>query len=180
MTDALLHVVRAGPHVSYQDGGRPGFMRFGVAASGAMDRKALAMANLALGNPPEATTIEISLGGLTLDCVQGAMTLALIGGGVIGMHEPQFVRNLLGRPAPMNEMAVHEGTRPRTVTKSELSRAGRHTISCRGSTASSQTSSDGRKASGAACARPMSSATLTSSCSDGTEDVTREALSTRS
>jgi hypothetical protein len=31
------------------------------------------------------------------------------GSRVIGMHAPQSVRNLLRRPAPMNEMAVYEG-----------------------------------------------------------------------
>ena len=45
MTEALLRVVFAGPHVTLQDGGRPGQMRFGVPASGPMDRKALRIAN---------------------------------------------------------------------------------------------------------------------------------------
>lgn len=71
-------------------------------------------------------------------------------------------------------------TRPPTPTKSASSRPRRRTISCLGFTASSRTSSDGRRASFTACTRPMSSATSTSSCSDGTEDVTRKALSTRS
>lgn len=83
MADALLRVAFAGPHVSYQDGGRRGWMRYGVAASGAMDRKALALANAALGNPPGSTAIEVSLGGLTLDCLSGTVTLALAGGGFI-------------------------------------------------------------------------------------------------
>ena len=83
MTDAVLHVAHAGPHVSYQDGGRPFYLRYGVAASGAMDRAALALANLALGNAQDAVAVEISLGGLTVDCVAGAVTLALVGGGFV-------------------------------------------------------------------------------------------------
>ncbi len=71
----------AGPLVSYQDGGRPGLMRFGVPGSGAMDGAALAVANVALGNPPSACGIEVSLGGLTLDCVEGATSFAVAGGG---------------------------------------------------------------------------------------------------
>lgn len=83
MSTVRCRVAFAGPYVSVQDGGRPGLMRFGVPASGAMDRLALAAANLALGNPAGAPVIEISLGGLTLDCTEGALTLALAGGGFI-------------------------------------------------------------------------------------------------
>jgi allophanate hydrolase subunit 2 len=71
MTRALLQVVQAGPHVTVQDMGRPGMMRFGLSASGPMDRTALAIANAALGNPPEAPGIEISRGGLTLELLEG-------------------------------------------------------------------------------------------------------------
>ncbi len=75
-------VVRfAGPLVSYQDGGRSGFLRFGVPGSGAMDSRALAVANVALGNPASACGIEVSLGGLTLDCVEGSVSFAVAGGG---------------------------------------------------------------------------------------------------
>ncbi|MGV8986083.1 MAG: biotin-dependent carboxyltransferase family protein [Cypionkella sp.] len=84
-----LRVVQAGPHVTLQDGGRPGMMRFGVPASGPMDRKAFAIANAALGNAPGATGIEVSLGGLTLDCLEGAVTLAVAGGGFILQHAAQ-------------------------------------------------------------------------------------------
>lgn len=81
--EVLLRVVQAGPHVSVQDGGRPGFMRFGVPASGPMDRKALAIANIALGNPAGAAGIEVSPGGLVLECLSGAVDLALAGGGFV-------------------------------------------------------------------------------------------------
>ena len=78
-----LRVVFAGPYVTLQDVGRPRLMRFGVPASGPMDRKALVIANAVLGNDPGAAGIEVSLGGLTLDCVEGAVTLAVVGGGFI-------------------------------------------------------------------------------------------------
>lgn len=83
MADALLRVVQAGPHVTVQDGGRRGMMRYGVPASGPMDRKALVIANTALGNAPGAAGIEVSPGGLVLDCVSGSVTLAAAGGGFI-------------------------------------------------------------------------------------------------
>ena len=83
MTEAALRVAFAGPHVTIQDAGRPGLMRYGVPASGPMDRSSLALANAALGNPAGHPGIEISLGGLALHCLSGAVTLALVGGGFI-------------------------------------------------------------------------------------------------
>ena len=83
MTRAVLRVVQAGPLCSIQDSGRPGFLRFGVPASGAMDRAALALANHALGNPPGAAAVEVSLGGLTVEVEEGALSLALAGGGFV-------------------------------------------------------------------------------------------------
>lgn len=80
---AVLDILQAGPHVTYQDGGRLGLMRYGVPASGAMDRKALAIANVALGNPPGATGVEGSFGGLSLLCRKGPVSLAITGGGFI-------------------------------------------------------------------------------------------------
>jgi len=80
---AVLHVRRAGPHVSVQDGGRSGFLRFGVPASGAMDRAALAMANRALGNATGAPAVEVSLGGLELVVEEGLLSVAVAGGGFV-------------------------------------------------------------------------------------------------
>ncbi|WP_415183266.1 biotin-dependent carboxyltransferase family protein [Phaeovulum sp.] len=83
MTEARFRVISAGPHVSVQDAGRFGHMRFGVPASGPMDRTAHAIANTALACPPEAAAIEISLGGLVLECLSGALSVAVAGGGFI-------------------------------------------------------------------------------------------------
>ena len=80
MADASFRVVFAGPLVSFQDAGRPRHMRFGVPASGPMDRLSHAAANVALGNPADATAIEISMGGLVLECLSGVISLALAGG----------------------------------------------------------------------------------------------------
>ena len=45
--------------------------------SGPMDRGPLRLANLALGNDAAAPAIEISMGGLQLECVEGEVTLRL-------------------------------------------------------------------------------------------------------
>ncbi|MEI4471692.1 biotin-dependent carboxyltransferase family protein [Frigidibacter sp. MR17.24] len=81
MSRAVLRVFRAGPHVTFQDAGRPGMKRFGVTRSGAMDRDAFDAAQAALGVRPGATAIEISLGGLVIDCLEGEVGFALTGGG---------------------------------------------------------------------------------------------------
>lgn len=83
---ARLIVGFAGPHVTVQDGGRPGLARFGVPASGAMDRLALAAANLAVGNAAGAACLEVSLGGVQVECVEGPVSFAVAGGGFIVEH----------------------------------------------------------------------------------------------
>lgn len=83
MARAVLRVVEAGPHCSVQDGGRAGLMRFGVPASGAMDRVALALATRAAGNPAGAAAVEVSLGGLVLEVEEGRLSLAIAGGGFV-------------------------------------------------------------------------------------------------
>ena len=80
---ALLRVISAGPLVSVQDGGRRGCLRYGVPGSGPMDRKTLTIANLALGNPAGAAGVEVSRGGLTLECEAGSVSLAIAGGGFV-------------------------------------------------------------------------------------------------
>jgi len=86
MTGAVLAVRFAGPHVSIQDGGRPGLMRYGVPWSGAVDRRSLAAANAALGNPAGAAAVEVSVGGLALECRAGEVGFAVAGGGFIVEH----------------------------------------------------------------------------------------------
>ncbi|MCF2872010.1 biotin-dependent carboxyltransferase family protein [Octadecabacter sp. G9-8] len=89
MADAVFSVSFAGPLVTVQDAGRPGNMRYGVSASGPMDRLAYDAANAALGNPQGSTAIEISLGGLMLQCKEGAVTLAITGGDFVVEHGTQ-------------------------------------------------------------------------------------------
>lgn len=76
-------VLRAGPHVSVQDAGRFGHMRFGVPESGPMDRRSFAMAHAVLGNAPGLPALEVSVGGLVLECVEGESSIAVVGGGFV-------------------------------------------------------------------------------------------------
>lgn len=58
----VLEVVNPGPLATLQDLGRPGWMKYGVPPSGALDQEALAVANLLVGNPEGAAGIEITYG----------------------------------------------------------------------------------------------------------------------
>ncbi len=86
MAEARLTVTSCGPLVSYQDAGRFGMMRFGVPASGPMDRLAHAAAHAALARPLGATALEISLGGLQLACESGEVTCCIAGGDFQVLH----------------------------------------------------------------------------------------------
>jgi len=76
-----LLVKACGPMTSLQDRGRLGFQRFGVSPSGAMDQRALAMANALVGNAPETAAIEfMNLGG-AFTAEGGDICMALVGAG---------------------------------------------------------------------------------------------------
>lgn len=77
---ATLRIVAAGPGVTLQDGGRRGYLRFGVTGAGPMDPAAHATANLAAYMPPDSTAIEVSVGGLELEAEGEALNLAIAGG----------------------------------------------------------------------------------------------------
>jgi len=79
MTD--LVVKSCGPMTTLQDRGRFGYQGFGVSPSGAMDRRALAMANALVGNSPEMAAIEfVNLGG-AFTCEGCDLLVALVGAG---------------------------------------------------------------------------------------------------
>lgn len=79
MTTAL-RVISAGPGCTIQDGGRHGYLRYGVTGAGPMDPLAHALANRALGNPAGAAAIEVSLGGIEVTAEGGPITVAVAGG----------------------------------------------------------------------------------------------------
>lgn len=58
----ILEVVAPGLMATVQDGGRPGWRRFGIPPGGAMDRRSWRLTNRLLDNPPAAAVLE---------CLQG-------------------------------------------------------------------------------------------------------------
>ncbi len=75
---ALLRVEEPGLHTTIQDLGRAGHRLGGVPPSGAMDRFAIAAANLLVGNPESAAALECALSGPALTA--GAPVLVAVTG----------------------------------------------------------------------------------------------------
>ena len=57
----MIEILSSTPLLTIQDLGREGYRRFGVGASGAMDRTALAVGNILLGNEPNLAGLEIPM-----------------------------------------------------------------------------------------------------------------------
>jgi 5-oxoprolinase (ATP-hydrolysing) subunit C len=74
-----LVVGSIGPASSVQDGGRPGSQRYGLVPSGAMDRLALAAANVLVGNAPFTAAVEVGPFGASFTARDGAVRVALSG-----------------------------------------------------------------------------------------------------
>jgi biotin-dependent carboxylase-like uncharacterized protein len=74
-----LVISAIGPASSVQDAGRPGAQRYGLTPSGAMDRLALAAANVLVGSAPFAAAIEIGPFSAAFAARDGAVRVALSG-----------------------------------------------------------------------------------------------------
>ncbi|HSF65305.1 MAG TPA: biotin-dependent carboxyltransferase family protein [Paracoccaceae bacterium] len=81
MTAALVVDICA-PGASLQDMGRTGWRRHGISTTGAMDRLALAVANVLAGNPPGTAALELTLAGARFHLTGGPALLAASGPGV--------------------------------------------------------------------------------------------------
>ena len=74
-----LVITAIGPASSVQDGGRPGSQRYGLVPGGAMDRLALASANILVGNAAFAAAVEVGPFGASFTARDGAVRVALSG-----------------------------------------------------------------------------------------------------
>ena len=75
----MIRVTRGGLLTTVQDLGRAGMQQHGVAAGGAMDAPAHRIANLLVGNPDSAATLECTMLGPALELTEDAL-LAIAGG----------------------------------------------------------------------------------------------------
>jgi biotin-dependent carboxylase-like uncharacterized protein len=76
---AEIEVLDCGAGTTIQDNGRFGLQRFGVGPAGAMDRDALAMSNLLVGNDSNEAAIEFAGLGGRFRVSQGEARIALVG-----------------------------------------------------------------------------------------------------
>src|SRR5205823_4945090 len=87
----VLRVEQPGMLATIQDLGRPGRRAAGVPPGGAMDRFALAGANLLVGNPEGAAALECALSGPSLTALIGCL---------VAVTGADFQATLNGRPMP--------------------------------------------------------------------------------
>lgn len=73
--------------MTYQDAGRQGWRRFGIAPCGFIDTHSARLANRLVNNLPDDTVIEIGPGGATVD-IHHDTWLALTGAGSITLENP--------------------------------------------------------------------------------------------
>lgn len=76
---ATLRVLRPGLRTTIQDRGRPGYQRFGIGVSGALDPVGLSAANALVGNPLGTGALEATYVGPTLAVEAEAVRLAFVG-----------------------------------------------------------------------------------------------------
>ncbi|MGY4718839.1 5-oxoprolinase subunit B/C family protein [Naumannella huperziae] len=76
--DRGLEVIIPGLQSTLQDAGRPGNLAMGVAVSGALDIRAMRLANGLVGNVPDEAILEIPYGALTLRA-RGRCVVAVTG-----------------------------------------------------------------------------------------------------
>ncbi len=74
-----FEVVNPGIYTALQDLGRPGYMKYGIPASGVADRFSAHVANLLAGNKPEAAVLETTLFRLELLALEN-LAIAVTGG----------------------------------------------------------------------------------------------------
>ena len=67
MSDGVIHVVRPGLQTTVQDLGRWGHQALGVPVAGPMDAFSHRLANVLVGNPSDAATLEVTLIGPELE-----------------------------------------------------------------------------------------------------------------
>jgi len=76
---AALRVHRTGGPCLVEDDGRRGLTAIGVGRSGAADRSSYHLANRLVGNAAGAAALEVTLGGLEVEAVDGTVWLAVTG-----------------------------------------------------------------------------------------------------
>ncbi|MGB7631590.1 MAG: KipI antagonist, partial [Candidatus Deferrimicrobium sp.] len=98
----MIIVIAPGFLTTVQDEGRRGYRAFGMPWAGAMDRYALASANLLAGNPPGSAVLEMTLSGGSFR-FEGAAYVALCGADMGAVLEGAPAGNWVAFPVASGE-----------------------------------------------------------------------------
>lgn len=98
----MIVVLASGFLTTVQDEGRRGFRAFGMPWAGAMDRYALAAANLLAGNPPGAAVLEMTMTGGSFRFEEAAY-VALCGADMGAALEGAMAGNWVAFPVASRE-----------------------------------------------------------------------------
>ncbi|MCX8957153.1 5-oxoprolinase subunit PxpC [Erwinia psidii] len=86
----MLKIIRAGMSTTLQDAGRSGWRQYGVGVGGVLDRPAMEMANLLVGNDRASAVLEITLGQFCAEFTRDGW-IALTGAGCDAMLDSRPV-----------------------------------------------------------------------------------------
>jgi antagonist of KipI len=88
----VIEVIDPGASTTVQDQGRPGYERYGISPGGACDKFSAAVANLLVGNSPDAAVLECTVKGPSLR-VEQVCLIAVTGAGsrVVGWRPLEVV-----------------------------------------------------------------------------------------
>ncbi|WP_273831711.1 biotin-dependent carboxyltransferase family protein [Guptibacillus sedimenti] len=117
----LFSVEKPGLYTTYQDLGRVGYLKYGVPASGALDRFALQVGNLLVGNERGAAGLEVTMQGPEL-IAQESFVIAVTGGDLSPMINGKRIP--LWKSVLIKKGQVLEFGKPRTGVRAYLNVSG--------------------------------------------------------
>jgi biotin-dependent carboxylase-like uncharacterized protein len=88
----MIRVLDPGPLTTVQDLGRPGYLRFGIPASGPVDRLAFVLANRLVGNRDGLAGLECTLVGPRLEIMREAVVAATGADMPLSVNEREVAR----------------------------------------------------------------------------------------
>ncbi|QHA93919.1 biotin-dependent carboxyltransferase family protein [Bacillus sp. N1-1] len=117
----LFSVEKPGLYTTYQDLGRVGYLKYGVPASGALDRFALQVGNLLVGNERGAAGLEVTMQGPEL-IAKESFVIAVTGGDLSPMINGK--RIALWKSVHIKKGQVLEFGKPRNGVRAYLTVSG--------------------------------------------------------
>lgn len=109
-----ITILSPGLFSTIQDAGRLGFQQYGFAPGGALDKRAMTMANLLVGNKPGEAVLEMTLLGAEMEFAQDnviAITGAICEPAINGEPVPMYTSLFMRAGDTLSIGAVKEGCR---------------------------------------------------------------------